>query len=442
MLLKLYQGVGWAMPPVARLVLARRRTRGKESRERFQERFGHPRQPRPDGSLIWLHAASVGEATSILPLVDRLLERLPDSHVMVTSGTVTSARLMDQRLPARAFHQFIPVDSPPWVRRFLRHYRPDLALWVESELWPNLITRVAGQGIPLIMINGRMSEGSFRSWRRARRAARSLMQSFALVMAQSETFADRFRQLGASRVAMPGNLKLAAPPLPADPVAVAALTKALAGRPVWVGASTHPGEEMLLEQAQEIVREKIDDALLIIVPRHPERGSEIASAYGLHGHQIGLASERSTPAAGDEIFVADTLGELGLYYRAAPIVFVGGSLVPHGGQNLIEPAQLDSAIIHGPHVTNFAEIAADLRAAGATRTVNTSEALAEEVLHLMSDPEACAARAKAAAAVAHDRAGVLDATMALLEPWLDPVAAGQDQGAETTDKGVGSDADA
>lgn len=423
MLLGLYRGVGWAMPPVARLILARRRSRGKESRARFRERLGHPRQPRPEGPLVWVHAASVGEATSVLPLVERLLERLPTGHVMVTSGTVTSARLMDQRLPERAFHQFIPVDSPPWVRRFLQHYKPDLAIWVESELWPTLIMSAARRNVPLIIVNGRVSEASFRRWRRARRTARSLMEAFALIMAQSDTYAERFRKLGARRVEMPGNLKLAAPPLPADPDAVTALSDALTRRKAWVAASTHPGEEMLVAQAHQLVREKVPDALLIIVPRHPERGPEIAAAQSVHGHQIGLASRNGLPAPEDEIFVADSLGELGLYYRAAPIAFVGGSLVPHGGQNLIEPAQLGCAILHGPHVGNFAEIAGDLRAAGATRTVNTGEKLAEEVLHLMADAEACAARAKAAAAVAQDRAGVLDVTMDLLDPWVAPLAA-------------------
>ncbi len=418
MLLGLYRGVGRLAPPVARLALLRRRARGKEHPERYRERMGQPRRDRPDGALIWLHAASVGESQSALPLIGRLLARLPAAHIMVTSGTVTSAKLMDERLPERAFHQFVPIDSPAWVRGFLNHYRPDLALWVESELWPTLLAETAQRGIPAVLLNGRLSERSFRRWRRFPGAARRLIRSFDPVMAQSEADAERFRRLGAARVEVPGNLKMAAAPLPADPAALAEIGQATAGRPVWLAASTHPGEEEAVAEAHRAVRRQFGDALLILVPRHPERGPAMADELRRAGHSVGLRSAGDAPGGEREIYIADTLGELGLFYRAAPIAFVGGSLAPHGGQNLIEPAQLDCAILHGPNVGNFAGVAGTLREAGASETVDSADALATAVRRLLADPAECRDRAGRAAGTVKNRTGILDRAMALLEPGL------------------------
>ena len=418
MLLGLYRGVGWLAPPVARLALLRRRARGKEHPERYRERMGQPRRDRPDGALIWLHAASVGEAQSALPLIGRLLARLPAAHIMVTSGTVTSAELMDERLPERAFHQFVPIDCPAWVRGFLNHYRPDLALWVESELWPALLAETAQRGIPAVLLNGRLSERSFRRWRRFPGAARRLIRSFDPVMAQSEADAERFRRLGARRVETPGNLKMAAPPLPADPAALAEFGQATAGRPVWLAASTHPGEEEAVAEAHRAVRRQSGDVLLILVPRHPERGPALAGELRRAGHSVGLRSAGDTPDPERDIYLADTLGELGLFYRAAPVAFVGGSLAPHGGQNLIEPAQLDCAILHGPNVGNFAGVAGTLCEAGASETVDSADALATAVRRLLADPAECRDRAARAAGAVKNRTGILDRAMALLEPGL------------------------
>ncbi len=418
MLLGLYRGVGRLAPPVARLVLSRRRAHGKEHPERYRERMGHPRRDRPDGALIWLHAASVGEALSALPLIGRLLARLPLARVMVTSGTVTSAKLMDERLPERAFHQFVPVDCPAWVRRFLNHYRPDLALWVESELWPALLVETVQSGTPAILLNGRMSARSFARWRGFPGAARQLIQSFDAVLAQSGTDAGRFHRLGARRVETPGNLKMAATPLPADPDALAGVERAMDGRSVWLAASTHPGEEAAAAEAHRAVRPQCGGALLVIVPRHPERGPAIAEDLRSAGHAVGLRSAGDAPDAAWDIYLADTLGELGLFYRVAPVTFVGGSLAPHGGQNLFEPAQLGCAILHGPHVGNFADIAESLRAAGASETVASSDALATAVRRLLADPAECRDRAARAARAAQESAGILDRAMAVLEPYL------------------------
>ena len=418
MLLGLYRGVGWLAPPAVRLALHWRRRRGREHPARWRERLGRPGHPRPDGALVWLHAASVGEARSVLPLIDRLLARLPAAHALVTTGTVTSAQIMEARLPERAFHQFAPADSPAWVRRFLNHFRPDLALWVESELWPTLLGETARRGRPLILLNGRLSERSFRRWRRFPGTARRLLHSFDLALAQSAGDAARFRRLGARRVETPGNLKMAAPELPADPAALAALNRAIAGRPVWLAASTHPGEEATVAEAHRAVRARHGDALLILVPRHPARGPAIAEGLRRAGHTVRLRSAGEAPDRACDIYLADTLGELGLFYRAAPVAFVGGSLVPHGGQNPIEPARLDCAILHGPHTANVAGSIDLLQAAGASRAVDSAAALAQAVGGLLADPAECADRAGRAARAVPDGAAILDRTMALLEPWL------------------------
>ncbi len=417
MLLGLYRGFGRLAPPVARLMLMQRRLRGKEHPERYCERMGKPRRDRPDGALIWIHAASVGETQSVLPLIERLLARLPAAHVMVTSGTVTSAQLMKKRLPAQAFHQFVPVDCPSWVQRFLDRFRPDLALWVESELWPTLLTETARRGVPAVLLNGRMSQRSFRRWRRFPGAARQLVGTFDLVMAQSADDGERFRRLGAARVETPGNLKMAASPLPADPAALAAVGRAIGGRPVWLAASTHPGEEEAVAEAHRTVRRQFGDALLILVPRHPERGPAIAGDLRGAGHAAGLRSAGDAPGRETEIYIADTLGELGLFYRAAAVAFVGGSLATHGGQNLSEPAQLDCAILHGPHIGNFADIGEALRAAGASETVASADALAHAVCRLLADPAERRDRATGAARAVQGSAGILDRAMALLEPY-------------------------
>ncbi|MCY4394437.1 MAG: 3-deoxy-D-manno-octulosonic acid transferase [Rhodospirillaceae bacterium] len=417
MLLGLYRGVGWLAPPVARLLLLQRRLNGKEHPDRFRERMGQPRRSRPDGALIWIHAASVGEAQSVLPLIERLLARLPAAHVMVTSGTVTSAQLMEERLPPRAFHQFIPVDCPAWVQRFLDRFRPNLALWVESELWPTLLSETARRGIPAVLLNGRMSQRSFRRWRRFPGAAQQLVRPFDLVMAQSADDGERFRRLAAGRVETPGNLKMAAAPLPADPEALGAVVRTIGDRPVWLAASTHPGEEEAVAEAHRVVRRQFGDALLILVPRHPERGPVLAGDLRSAGHKVGLRSAGDAPVHEKEIYIADTLGELGLFYRAAPVAFVGGSLTPHGGQNPAEPARLDCAILHGPHIGNFAVIGETLRAGGASQTVASADALAHAVCRLLADPAECRARASRAARAVQDSIGILDRAMALLEPY-------------------------
>ncbi len=414
----LYRLITTSASPLILAVLARRRARGKEDRARQGERLGIARRKRPDGPLIWLHGASVGESISALPLINRILEDRPDLNILVTTGTVTSARLMEERLPRGAFHQYAPVDRAAWVARFLDHWRPDLALWMESELWPNLVRETQRRGVPMALINGRMSARSLRGWRRFSGLVRSLLRGFELCLVQSRADGARFVVLGARNVDCPGNLKFAAAPLPADDDELARVWDRVGDRPLWLAASTHAGEEAIVAEAHQRLMGRHPDLLTVIAPRHMARGPDIAAELEATGLTIARRGAGKEIEPNTDIYIADTMGELGLLYRLAGVVFVGGSLVPHGGQNLLEPAQLDCAIVHGPHTENFHEIVAELDAAAASEEVRDARALADTVDRLLADPVLRQRRAAAARDVALAQRDVLDNVMAALAPYL------------------------
>jgi len=406
----------WLATPAVRLLLARRKRRGKEDPLRLAERLGQAGLARPGGRLAWIHAASVGEALSILPLVARL--QALEMHVLVTTGTVTSARLMAERLPPGALHQFVPVDLPGAVHRFLDHWHPDLAIWVESELWPNLVLAAARRGIPMALVNARMSAASARGWARLPGLARPLMHAFAITMAQSNEDAERFRLLGAQNVSVPGNLKVAADPLAADAGALARLSSALGTRPRWLAASTHAGEERIAARVHLQLRSAHPDLITLIVPRHPARGGEIAADLAGLGLRVARRANADLPDARTDIYLADTLGELGLFYRLAPIAFVGNSLMPGGGHNPLEPARLGAAVLSGPRTANFTEAFAALEGGGAVQIVADGEALATAVAGLLADPQAVISAGARAAQIALADTAVLDRVLDLIKPLM------------------------
>lgn len=418
--LALYRALtGCAAPFFERLLLFRTE-RGKEDAQRLAERRGQASAPRPQGFLVWIHAASVGEANSVLALVEALLAR-GDVSILVTTTTLTSASLMAQRLPGeRARHQFAPLDHPRWVKAFLDHWRPDLGLIVESELWPNLLLSADEQRIPLVLLNARLSERSFRRWKRAPKAAARLLSCFSLCLAQDQKTAARLSALGAAPVEACGNLKFVAEPLPDAPAERARLEAMLGSRPRLLAASTHEGEELLLAEAARRVKPGFPDFLLIIVPRHPERGWGVAESLRGAGFTVALRSQDEPITYGTDIYVADTLGELGLFYRLAPLAFMGGSLIAHGGQNPLEPARLGRFVLHGPHIENFAESYAALEAAGAAQQVTTLSALTEALATLLPAPETLEARGAQAASVVHAADQVLARVLEKLEPFLPP----------------------
>jgi 3-deoxy-D-manno-octulosonic-acid transferase len=414
--LGLYRLLTAVVSPLAPALISHRLKHGKEHAGRLAERYGDSKIARPDGPLIWIHSASVGELLAVIPLIERIREK--DFGVLCTSGTVTSAKLAEQRLPAGVIHQFVALDTPRFVRRFFDHWRPDLALFVESDLWPNLIVTVARRGTPLILVNGRLSENSFKRWRRIPGTISALLRCFDLCLAQSAAHAGRYRDLGAPRITTTGNLKLDVPEPPADPDKLAALKAAVGNRTVIVGASTHAGEETMLIEAHRRLRGSFPGLLTIIAPRHPDRGPgiiEIAHAADL---KATLRSRGDLPAPDTDIYVADTLGELGLIYRLAPIVFVGGSFASHGGQNPIEPIKLGAAILHGPHVWNFAEIYAALDKAHGAEQVTDVGKLAVRVGAWLKDANERAAVVAAAKETVATLGGALERTLAALEPYL------------------------
>lgn len=419
--------------PLVPLILSRRLQRHKEEVRRIGERYGRTTAERLPSPLVWFHAASVGESLSILALIDRLLAASPRLQVLVTTGTVTSATLMGERLGERARHQYAPFDHPDFCAAFLDHWRPDLAIWVESEFWPNLMMATRARGIAMVLLNARMSPRSYRGWSRARGVFQALAGCFDLCLAQDETTAHRLRALGIGNVDVPGNLKLDAPPLVADAGELDRLQRQVAGRPAWLAASTHPGEEEIAGAVHRAVRENLQGLLTLIAPRHAARGSEVAAMLGQAGFSVArrAAGDEITPAT--DIYLADTMGEMGLLYRLAPLAFVGGSLVPHGGHNPIEPAQLGRAILVGPHMFNFAESTATLLATGGAREVLTGEALAREVAALLADPAALASHSSRARGTATQAVGVTDRVLAQLRPFLPAESTGSGKNTECPD---------
>lgn len=406
--------------PLVALLLARRRARGKEDPIRFPERLGYAAAVRPEGRLAWLHAASVGESVALLPLIERLRAARPDWTLLLTTGTVTSARLMAERLPDSVIHQYVPVDRMAYARRFLDHWRPDLALWAESEFWPNLLGEIHRRRVPLVLINGRVSDRSLGRWRRWRFVIAEILGNFTLCLAQSAEDASRLAELGAARVEAPGNLKDAAPPLPADERRLAELVAAFGERPRWLAASTHPGEDAMAGRLHVRLKKNRPDLLTVIAPRHPERGPAIAAELRGQGLSVAQRSAGENATADTDIYLADTLGEMGLFYRLAPVVYVGKSLAPLGGQNPLEPARLGCALIHGPHMTNFKAIAKRLADAQASRVVRDEDELGAAVAELLADGAQARRLAEAARTVVEAEAGVLDRIMAALAPYLDP----------------------
>jgi 3-deoxy-D-manno-octulosonic-acid transferase len=418
--LRLYRSLTTLVGPLVILYLLRRMARGKEDRARFAERRGTAGRERPEGPLVWVHAASIGEAVSMLALIDEIVAMHPALSMLVTTGTVTSARLLATRLPeGRAFHQYVPVDRPAYVRRFLDHWHPDLALWVESELWPNLVTATQMRGVPLLLVNGRMSQRSFARWQRWPGIINPVIGAFDLCLAQDAVQAERLRQLGARRALSVGNLKAAAGPLPVSEAELAQLAAQAAGRPLWLAASTHEGEEAIAAEVHRRLRRRWPDLLTIIVPRHPGRAAAIAALLRQRELRVARRSAAEAIDASVDIYLGDTLGELGLFYRLAGIAFIGGSIVPSGGHNPLEAALLDCAVLHGPDMSNCAAIARDLATAGAALTVRNAEEFAAALARLLADPAERARRAAAGLDVAADNRAVLDAVMERIAPWLE-----------------------
>lgn len=416
-----YRAASDLAAPLLRRHLARRVLTGKEEASRLDERYGIAILPRPEGRLGWLHAASVGEMQSLLPLVEALAAREPDLHFLVTTGTVTSAGLLARRRLPRVIHQYLPLDRQAWVARFLDHWQPDFALWVESEFWPNLLREAARRRIPMALVNGRLSARSLSRWAWAPGFVAPLIGSFCVVLAQDEIQGQRLAALGARQPRTLGNLKFAAAAPGADEAMLARLTSSIGGRPVWLAVSTHTGEEGIVVAVHRSLKARYADLLTIVAPRHVERAEAITSELRAAGLSLAQRSKNEPITDATDIYLADTLGELGLFYRLARVVLVAGSY-RWQGHNPIEPALLHRAVISGPRVANFQDIFDRMTRAGAV-TIADEAGLAEALDRLLQDPEPAARSAEAFAR--KEGEGILARIVAALEPVVGTAGRGK-----------------
>lgn len=391
---------------------------GKEDVSRHNERLGKPQHQRPEGKLIWFHGASVGESLSMLPLIDKLLKENPDYNIMVTTGTVTSAELMSKRLPARAFHQYIPIDNPDFVKSFLQYWKPDMALWFESEFWPAMLGEIKKNKIPLILVNGRISDKTFGRWRLFSFVSKELLSCFTLCLGQSDEDVRRLNIIGAPKALCLGNLKYAGFNPPVDAAKKADIMTQIGQRTTWGVISTHNDEEVQIGKKIMEIKQQIPDLLTIIAPRHPQRGPEIQQQLNALGLKTALRTKQEKITPDTDIYIADTIGEVGIWYDIAPVIFIGGSLIPHGGQNFIEPCRFHDAVLVGPFMHNFTDAMNRAKKADAVIQIKNTEQLAQHVTKLLQDAAWLKERQEKAYNWATGEAKVLDGISDVIKEYL------------------------
>ncbi len=421
MLLKLYKTLLTFLYPLAiSRYIDKRKKNGKEDLKRFNERLGKATLPRPKGKLIWMHGASVGESVSMLPLIHKLLELYPDIHIMVTTGTTTSAEIMAKRLPERAFHQYYPLEHPLYAARFVRHWKPNLALWFESEFWPAMLSTIKKRNIPIILVNGRISNKSFKRWQQFEFVIKEILDCFSLCLGQSDEDTYRLKVLGAKNTASLGNLKYAGLPLPIDQDKKAQMQKLFEGRTVWLVSSTHEDEETKIGRFLNDLGLKVPNLLTVMVPRHPHRGVEIKKKLEDDYHlKVALRSADEQITKDTNVYIADTIGELGIFYELINVVFIGGSLIAHGGQNFMEPSRYRDAVIVGPHMFNFTDAMNRAKRADAIIQVNDVLELIDMVEKLLTTPDLLEAKRSLAYNWATGEAKVLDGIVEKIKDYID-----------------------
>jgi 3-deoxy-D-manno-octulosonic-acid transferase len=408
MLYPIYRALTGLSAPALQAMTRSRIGKGKEHPQRFTERFGMASHSRPMGRLIWIHGSSIGESLSVLPLLNTLQARLPDWHFLVTTSTLTSAELMAQRLPENVIHQFVPWDHPVWVGKFLDHWRPDAVVWLESELWPNMLHDFSKRKIPAGLINARMRPKSFKAWKRIKPLAQRMLGSFAFILVGARDYIDYFKELGGRNIRYIGSLKFGAKALPFDALKLSEMKTQIGGRQVIGFMQTHPTEERLAAETCTSLRQSVPGLLAIIVPRKNTRGVEVKVELEKLGHRVALRSahEKITPKT--DIYIADTIGEMGLWYSLCPVSVIGGSFIPHGGQNPIEGTHFAAAIFYGSYMFNFPELCAALEEGGAARMVPTRDALVPALEDIFANPAKLTEMRAASAALAEQNHAVID----------------------------------
>ncbi|WP_028208489.1 lipid IV(A) 3-deoxy-D-manno-octulosonic acid transferase [Paraburkholderia nodosa] len=435
MLRVIYRAAWWLIAPLAVLRLFIRSRRERGYREHIGERFGYctGRLPEDDAPLIWVHAVSVGETRAAQPLVDALLAARPDARILLTHMTPGGRATGEQLFGNRVLRCYLPYDMPHAVRRFLHAWRPSLGLVMETEVWPTLIDECKHADVPLVLTNARMSARSFKRAAKFGAGAREVFGGFARVLAQSPSDAERLTALGARSVAVLGNLKFDMASPPALIARGREWRRAIGERPVWVAASTREGEEELVLQAFASLN--VPDALLILVPRHPQRFDEVAALVERKNFKLERRSRWAPAAAAAasvhagvrvlpqdvSVLLGDSMGEMGAYYAAADLAFIGGSLLPLGGQNLIEACAVGVPVLIGPHVFNFTQATADATAAGAALQVQDPTDLARALCELFNDKPRRVAMGAAAAAFASRHRGATARTVDVVQALVSDV---------------------
>ncbi len=410
MLFNLYRFLTrWFSGPALRCMTHKRLKAGKEIAGRTNERYGITDMKRPNGKVMWCHGASVGESLSALPLLQTLHARLPDWHIIVTTNTVTSAALMEKRLPPYATHQFIPWDHPVWVKRFMDHWKPDVALWLESELWPNLLHELKTRNIPTALLNARMRPKTMLKWEKAHELIRYMLSTFKFTLVGARTYRPVFESFGAQNVRYIGSLKFGAQALPASEQVLAELKAQIGERKLIGFLSTHPTEEDLFGDAFLTLKKEYPDMLAIIVPRKADRAGDIAAELSAKGLKTATRSKGDKITSATDFYIADTMGEMGLWYSLCPVTVIGGSFVPHGGQNPIEGTHFGAAIFYGPHMFNFVELTKALEESGAAHPIASRADLLPTLQKALRDPAKLNAMQMAAKDLATQNIAVIDA---------------------------------
>ncbi|MFB2549537.1 lipid IV(A) 3-deoxy-D-manno-octulosonic acid transferase [Ensifer soli] len=414
-----YRWLGTALYPVIWSYLGVRTARGKEDPARRRERYGHASLPRPPGPLVWIHAASVGETSAVIPLIREIRRR--DISVLLTTGTRTSAKVAEERLGASVIHQYVPIDLKPAISRFLDYWEPDLAIIAESEIWPMTIMELGRRHIPQVLVNGRLSDRTFARWKKRPVIADALFENLALVIARSEEDAERFRTLGALPVMVSGNLKVDTDMPAPDGEALRRYRQQIGARKTWAAISTFDGEENAAGVVHKALKERVPGLLTLVVPRHPERADEIEAALHAKGLVVARRTRNDPLTADTDIFLGDTIGEMGLYLRLTEIAFVGKSLTGEGGQNPLEPAMVGCAILSGSNVQNFRDAFQILAKNGSAKIVRDVEMLAKGVHYLLVNDDMRKQMIEAGLETIHEMRGALSATVRGLEPYINPL---------------------
>lgn len=388
--------------------------------DRLGQRFGR-NFPKPVGGCIWVHAVSVGEVQASVPLVRTLMERFPDRHLLITTVTPTGAQRVRMLFGDSVLHCYIPFETPDAVTSFFDSINPEIALILETEIWPNLYHECGRREIPLILVSARISPKSVNTYRKFLPLFRETLSHGIVIAAQSEADADRFRTLGAApeRTWVTGNIKFDIE-LPADleERGLALRRDNFEGRPVWVAASTHDREESQVLHAHKLVQKQFPDAILVLIPRHPERFATVRANLHKDGYQF-ISRTEGLPCTSDaEVYLVDTMGEVPLFYAAADVAFVGGTLVPVGGHNLLEPAALRKPVVTGPHLFNTQDIADKFEKVGASITVNNAGQLGSAVADLFANKEFALDIGNRGFEIVQKNRGALARLLRLMEPLI------------------------